>query len=41
MTEEKERGLYWDAVYKLEDIIKDGNKSKEEILEELKEDLPD
>jgi hypothetical protein len=39
MNEEEARVLYWDAVYKLRELIAGGTRDAEDILEELEEDL--
>jgi hypothetical protein len=39
MKEEQERELYWKAVQALREIISSGNRSAEDILEELEDDL--
>ena len=39
MNEEEARRLYWDAVYKLQEYVKSGYASVEDILEELEDDL--
>lgn len=31
--------LYWEAVYKLRQYIEEGHASKEEVIEELEDDL--
>ncbi len=39
MTEEEERTLYWNAVDSLNHLLEGSDKTKEEILRELDEDL--
>ena len=41
MTEEEERGLYWDAVGKLQKIIDSGRSGRQDVLDELEGDLGD
>ena len=41
MDNERERELYWRAFDALEEIVKDGCKTKAELLEELDNDLND
>ena len=39
MKEEEARELYWEAVSNLNEIIKAGAESRQEILDELENDL--
>ena len=39
MDEEKSRELYWKSVSNLNEIIDSGEESKEDIIEELENDL--
>ena len=39
MSEEQNRQLYWDAVFKLREYIESGYASVEETFEELEDDL--
>lgn len=41
MTAQEERDSYWKIVEALRELIIAGNRSKEEILEEMEEDLSD
>lgn len=39
MNEEKQRELYWDAVGLLNELIDAGERTREDIIEELENDL--
>lgn len=41
MSEEQNRQLYWDAVYKLQAYIDSGYADKDSTLDELSDDLDD